>query len=244
MRAIAGEPLRIPADIWNRMQAAMLAYEAGAGQQRGGSRGSNWVLVHNGSGADVARFGVLGVSDVLVDEAENLTEFKNHFCFEGAAAAASGFSGRFAIAQEPIASGRVGWCVIHGPTVCKVNIGHADHQYADAKASATELLSGQVGSARIIYQESGTGTKWCVVSLGQVAAGTRLAKGTVTARSGTTPGSGTCTIQTITAGAIAATTDTVTAYSMSQTATAANAYVHIAWCNLTGKWWLVAEDCA
>ena len=65
----------------------------------------------------------------------------------------------------------------------------------------------------------------------------------VTARSGTTAGSGTVTIYYIDGGVLTSTSQTVTAYSLSATAVANNAYITIKRCSLDEEWIVDAEDC-
>ena len=65
----------------------------------------------------------------------------------------------------------------------------------------------------------------------------------VTARSGTTAGSGTVSIYYIASGVLTDTGETVTAYSMSATAVANNAYITIKRCSLDEEWIVDAEDC-
>jgi len=65
----------------------------------------------------------------------------------------------------------------------------------------------------------------------------------VTARSGTTAGSGTVSIYYIASGTLTDTTETVTAYNLSATAVANNAYITIKRCSLDEEWIVDAEDC-
>jgi len=65
----------------------------------------------------------------------------------------------------------------------------------------------------------------------------------VTARSGTTAGSGTVSIYSIVEGILTDTGETVTAYSLSGTAVANNAYITIKRCSLDEDWIVDAEDC-
>ena len=65
----------------------------------------------------------------------------------------------------------------------------------------------------------------------------------VTARSGTTAGSGTVTIYYIDGGVLTSTSQTVIAYSLSATAVANNAYITIKRCSLDEEWIVDAEDC-
>lgn len=66
--------------------------------------------------------------------------------------------------------------------------------------------------------------------------------GSISAASGTTPGSGTVTLYQLDAGAMTATSATVTAYNWTASATGSDVMVIVAqdpW----GTYWLVSEDC-
>jgi hypothetical protein len=65
----------------------------------------------------------------------------------------------------------------------------------------------------------------------------------VTARVGTTAGSGTVSVYSIVAGVLTDTTETLTAYNLSATAVANNAYITIKRCSLDEEWIVDAEDC-
>ena len=65
----------------------------------------------------------------------------------------------------------------------------------------------------------------------------------VTARSGTTAGSGTVTIYYIASGVLTSTSQEITAYNLSATAVADNAYITIKRCSLDEEWIVDAEDC-
>ena len=65
----------------------------------------------------------------------------------------------------------------------------------------------------------------------------------VTARSGTTAGSGEVSIYYIASGVLTSTGETLTAYNLSATAVANNAYITIKRCSLDEEWIVDAEDC-
>ena len=80
--------------------------------------------------------------------------------------AAADHIGNFVILLEP-AAGEIGRACISGVCPVRVDVNDEDDQFADVKdGEATMLESAPTGSARIIWKESGTGTKWAVVRLG------------------------------------------------------------------------------
>jgi hypothetical protein len=66
----------------------------------------------------------------------------------------------------------------------------------------------------------------------------------ITARAGTTPGTGTVSIyeRDIDAGTLSDTGEDIEAYNISQTAVASGAYVTCCQDNF-GSWWVIVEDC-
>lgn len=64
----------------------------------------------------------------------------------------------------------------------------------------------------------------------------------ISARSGTTAGNGTVTLQYLDGSTITANTDTLTVYNWSKTAAAAETYVWVHQDSL-GTWWILGEDC-
>ena len=165
-----GDPQRIPAAAYNAFIDA--AREARNRQHniRAGGPGEGWpagtVPVKNASGADVGRFGVLGLAGVLYGPDDNLEGFKNQPVLSGETPTAD-HAGAFVVLLEPVADGKVGLGVVAGAVVVRVNVSNAEHQHADVDAGSTaRLASGVAGSAQIAWVEEGTGEKWAVVRLG------------------------------------------------------------------------------
>ncbi|HUX00612.1 MAG TPA: hypothetical protein VMY35_06475 [Phycisphaerae bacterium] len=165
----SGDPLRISARAWNGM-LGLLRQAGGAARGPSIARApwrSGTCLVRNDSGADVDRWGVLGVAGVDPTYAEDADAFANVPVLEGDTPADPDHRGRFVIATEPIADGAVGQAVVSGLAVCQVDIKDAGHKYADiADGDAQQLVSGTRGSAVILHKPPGTGTSWCLVLLG------------------------------------------------------------------------------
>jgi len=168
----SGEPLRIPAATFNTILDATQDYLRR--QQGIGGRPSRptpdqsaaIILIKNGSGAAVNRFGALGIDTILFTPTQNLDGFKNQpvlTCITPAA----GHAGAFVMPQEPIASGAIGRAAISGVSIARVDVADAGHLYADVAAGhADYLASGASGSAQILWKEAGTGEKWALVRLG------------------------------------------------------------------------------
>ncbi len=140
-------------------------------------RGASIIRVENTTGSDVARFGILGVNGITISPTDNADQFKSVPCVEGYTPATGTHEGKFVITLEPIAAGAIGKAVVSGLAVCELLVLDEDHRFATIINSGTGgLVSAAVGSAQILYVESGTGTKWALVRLGNAFTGGRWAK--------------------------------------------------------------------
>lgn len=167
-KARPGSPLAIPHQLYNelidhlrrshqhpRQLARMLQQQAGV------------VLIKNNSGTLRSRFNVLGISDALISPTANLGEFQERPMLVGITPDIELHTGKFAVLFEPLAQGEIGRAVISGLAIVQVDVLDADHGWAEMKDDdATQLQSRDFGSARIVYKESSTGTKWAIVHLG------------------------------------------------------------------------------
>ncbi|MBE3097140.1 MAG: hypothetical protein IMZ44_08410 [Planctomycetes bacterium] len=166
-----GDRLRIPAKTFNTMIDAAQDFlnrrhNAGPDALRD-VRQPGIVLVRNDSGSDLPRFGILGISGVLFTRTENATQFDNGPALTGTTPAAPDHRGKFVIALQPIASGKLGRCAVAGIVPVQIAVTDEDHRFADiSDGSCDTLASAPSGAARILYQESGTGTKWGLVLVG------------------------------------------------------------------------------
>lgn len=176
----SGEPLVIPARAYNAFIDAAQAHRAGSSSflsRPPHGRASRvdhtaTILVRNDSGSDIPRFGVLGLDSPIIEPDDNLASFQNQPAFSGSNPAAGTHEGRFAVVQQPLASGAIGTAIVDGLSVARVNVADASHAYADiADGDASQLLSSAAGSARILWPApaSGPGTQWALVSLGHTA---------------------------------------------------------------------------
>lgn len=140
---------------------------------------STRVYVRNDTGTDLDTFAVLKLGDPIFDitsEEERLA-FRKVPVFPGTAPAAT--TDQFAILAEPVGAARTDGfkftvpAVVQGVTPCKIQVSDSGHGYATPSGSYTDrLASAANGPARILWKESGTGTKWAVVNLdGQQSAG-------------------------------------------------------------------------
>jgi len=165
-----GDPLRIPARAYNAfVDAAELARRIDADTLRSAAPGGleHLVRVRNDSGEDLPRFGVLGIAGPIIDPADNADEFSRVVAIAGeAVTAADEYVGRFAVAREPIAAGRIGLAVVRGVTPAIVDVVDQSHTHADTAAGEPLLRSGFTGAARLLWAEPGTGQRLALVEVG------------------------------------------------------------------------------
>jgi hypothetical protein len=151
---------------WRQNQA-----NRGAGVEPPRNANPGLVLVKNTSGSAVARFGVLGISGILIARADSADEFDNNPCLTGVTPAAASHKGKFVVLREPLANNAIGWATIAGLTQVQIVFADAAHKWCDiTDAAAGTLTSAAYGSARILYSAATSGTAWGLVNLGQIGA--------------------------------------------------------------------------
>lgn len=178
-----GDKLAIRAADWNAfVDAAEFARRArrlvGAQAVPSGF-GGNMVYVRNKCGETIPRFGAVVLADAVIphDAASEELECDTP-AFDGVPADGGEESESeeesekelrpFAVAVEPIADGEIGRALALGVTPAKVEIVHEEDLCAEPVPGSTSgaMRSTNVGYARIVWKEDGTGEKWCFIRLG------------------------------------------------------------------------------
>ena len=178
-----GEAVSIKAATWNSfLDAAEFARRArrlvGAEAVPSGFVG-NMVYVRNKCGETIPRFGAVVLADAVIphDAASEDIECETP-AFDGVPADGGGKSESeeeaekevrpFAVAVEPIENGEIGRALALGVTPAKVEIVHEEDLCAEPVPGSTSgaMRSTNVGYARIVWKEDGTGEKWCFLRLG------------------------------------------------------------------------------
>jgi len=170
-----GDPLRIKAGTWNGVMDATRAVLAGRPAGLGSAlpgvgtplRDAVTILVRNDSGSDLDPLSVVGLGAPVVTPTDNETEFRENAALAASVPDADTDAGRFAILLEGIPAGEFGRALLAGVTAVKLQVGDADHRFADVTdGDASKLTTAEAGGAQILWKEAGTGTKWGLVRLG------------------------------------------------------------------------------
>lgn len=125
------------------------------------------ILVKNNTVAAIPRFGVLAISSVLFDPADNAEEFENRPCLVGVSP--TGSLRNFVVLQEPLAPGAIGVGLAHGitPVTLSVGVSATTYNFADMTAllGVTALSAVETGQAEILWRAGGTGLQQALVRL-------------------------------------------------------------------------------
>jgi hypothetical protein len=170
-KVAVGEKFKVKANTWNAFIDAAEYHKNHQLQLGSESLSSNSksgiILVRNDSGSLREQFMPVILNDLIIqpDDEEKEQEFKSRVpVFSGEKVSADNKDKPFAILQVPLESEKIGKALLQGITPAKINIGNESHQYA--KLDASELISCSNGIGRILWKESGTGEKWCLLQLG------------------------------------------------------------------------------
>lgn len=128
-----------------------------------------WCLIKNTTANALAFGDVLGIDEPIITLTQNAAEKYNGVRWKGATPSTSTpHYGQYAILQEPAAAGAIVRSVMHGLTWCKLTITHASDIAAEiTNGTTTALTTGYVGTSRILWKESGTGSgKWGLIRVG------------------------------------------------------------------------------
>jgi hypothetical protein len=142
----------------------------GAGQASPPRRSSGFIRVQNATGGDRDRGQVVGLEAPLFKPSDDEDAFLERVQFVGVAADAEIHGSKFAILLEPLAADDVGWAAVSGVVPALISVGDEGHSFAELGSDAPKLLkSSGSGPVRILWKETGKGTKKAYVYLGPTA---------------------------------------------------------------------------
>lgn len=131
------------------------------------------VWVRNDTGGSLAAFSVVALGTPVISAVDYPHEVRQQPVFPGAAPAAN--TDAFAVLLEPAATSAIVRAAVVGVVPVDLSVTDAAHGYAEPAATVTATLaSASTGPAKVIWKESGTGTKRAVVLLGSDSSGTRV----------------------------------------------------------------------
>lgn len=141
--------------------------------------GGEFVVLKNGTGANLAAGRVLEIGSPLITTPDN-----EHLWFAGAAPSPDGVD-TFAVALRAMPSNAIEPCMVSGIVKCRINVNHVQHHYCDVDSSSTLLQSKWHGRGEILWKSTAaTGEQDAVIRLGEMfrgpikgAAATGLARG-------------------------------------------------------------------
>ncbi len=175
-QAVPGKKIRrLPADQWNDMAAAARAFRESRLSLDSEGGGFDYpepgfIKIRNDTGAALPRFSIVAIGTPWTTPSlggATLDVFKTRrTCSASIPAEAN--RGKFAILVDGCAAGGVVDAIASGVVQCQINVdsGEEDYEWADIEPGSTSVLHAATsGSARILWKESGTGTKWAQVRL-------------------------------------------------------------------------------
>lgn len=163
----------IPAQAWNGFVDVATAFREGRIGNVGTITSASGLpergviaKVRNDTGEDLPRFSVLRLTGIGITDADNPNHFKSRPYMTGDKPN-DDLLQTFCITQAPIKDGGVVDGLIAGISAVQIDVIHADDKFADAIDDDESMLRSQPwGCVPILAKDSGTGTKWAYVSIG------------------------------------------------------------------------------
>lgn len=124
------------------------------------------VWASNATGAATGRFAVLTVQDSILDPSSDTDGATQDVMVEGITPTAAGQA--FVVVIGGLQADEIGRAVAAGVVWVRVEVSSSGHAYATTiNGNNTKLASSATadGCARIVWKESGTGTKWALIAL-------------------------------------------------------------------------------
>lgn len=171
-----GDDLNVSATAYNAIidaaQAEQRRQLGNDSDPRTTTRDASIIRVKNGTGSDLPRLSVVGLSTPIFTPTDSLDAFLREVTFRGIVPTSSHL-GKFAILLEPAATDQVVRAFVSGVCPVMVDVSDADHTCADVDPTQTDALaSSETGTAQILWKEGdddpvyATGPQWAVVRFG------------------------------------------------------------------------------
>ena len=144
----------------------------------GGGREPFRCKIKNASGAAVGRYGILGVSGVIITKTDAEKTFWGPELQVTGVKPKKEHAGCTAHCLGPIDDGKIGQAIIPNAIQCQVDVVTATHRFASIiDDDVLKLRSGATGQFPMIPAETGTGVKWAIVFLVGVGGGMNIIHG-------------------------------------------------------------------
>jgi hypothetical protein len=170
-KVVAGEPLSIPANTWNKLiDLVEPGSRPGAGYYSTDfCQSATKILVKNDTGVAQERFNILAITEPFISPSDELTEFQSRVTFKGKIPANGDIYGNYdrniCALLEPLEANAIGLAAVTGVVPVQVNFS-SDHKWADTTNGNTQYLTSKLaGPYQVLWKESGTGIKWAYVHL-------------------------------------------------------------------------------
>lgn len=252
----SGDAFSIQADTWNTLMDVAKATQTGPVAGSASTRQASIIRVKNESGANLPRNSVLGLEDPIFTPGDSsLDAFLREVTFRGATPDIAMHKRRFCVLIDPAPMDVVVRAYVAGVCPVKVDVGDASHEYAGiADAETGNLESSRYGFAQILWREGdegygygdgyATGLQWAIVRLGAHCPSVAIGKasGAISARSGTTFGTGTVDIYRSEGGDVDGPVETVDEVKNPGTLISSGKWVSIAW-DMDGTVFVAPLEC-
>lgn len=174
-RVLPGEPFAPSAAAWNAMldvARRVARAEASVPGSASPSAPHGLVRVRNDSGTALDAGDIVGFGAALFTPADNLSEFRFHPTVISALPTRALHSGKFGVLVDAVPAGGIGYAQVSGIAACKVDSQSATvlPECVEVKNSdATQLSLVGDGIARVLWRESGTGTRRALILFTQAS---------------------------------------------------------------------------
>lgn len=168
----SGQGIPRSAALWNNIIDSANDFamrRMGSGGGYGGSLAStDLIKIKNSSGAAIRLGEVLELDGIVISTVD-----RGAMWFDGDAPNATR---PFCIALQDIPEDAIDRAQVSGVTIALVDVGDANHGYAEVVSGDPVLQSAASGPVRILYKPSGTGEKTCAVLIGGSTSDLQLGK--------------------------------------------------------------------
>jgi hypothetical protein len=142
------------------------AYKRNGVVSPGSKRPDGTILIRNDTGGNLSRYSVVGLGASVCNPATKEIFFDSEIVLAGETPTLASHVGKFAILGDAIREDQVGYAHVRGFVQATVEVVDEAHGFADVTdGDPTKLTSNTTGNARIVWKESGTGTKRAIVEL-------------------------------------------------------------------------------